>query len=31
MKYNGFYWNAMSPFMKKSIKKRFGKDIADGH
>lgn len=29
MKYIGFYWNALAPMMKHSIKKRFGKEIAD--
>lgn len=29
MKYIGFYWNALAPMIKHSMKKHFGKEIAD--
>lgn len=29
MKYNGFYWTLFAPSIKKSISKRFGKDLAE--
>lgn len=29
MKYIGFYWNALAPMIKHSMKKRFGKETAD--
>ncbi|MDO4853240.1 MAG: hypothetical protein Q4A88_07465, partial [Clostridia bacterium] len=29
MKYVGIYWTAFAPLMKRSIKKRFGKELAN--